>query len=114
MHLIDVEGLPTNQHRFFVDEYEEGRHFDLAKQFDTHESLLDRKSNRLTLNQLEKLEMPDWVDEQFMKEMTKKRAKKYKELAQRVKRKESLQKLETTYDLKTVSVFSSCYGSDAI
>ena len=103
MHLIDVDDKPQNKHRFFVDEHEEGRNFNLAKKFNTHESLLDRRSNRLTIDQLEKLKMPDWVDDAFLKEMAKKRTKKYKELAQRVKRNESLKKLEVTYDLKTVS-----------
>ena len=103
MHLIDVEDMPKNQHRFFVDEFKEGKEFDPVKQFETHESLLNRKSNRLTLNQLEKLKMPDWVDDEFVKEMTKKRSKQYKELVQRVKRNESLMKLEQTYDLKAVN-----------
>lgn len=102
MHLIDIEDMPKNQHRFFVDKHEDGRNFNLAKQFNTHESLLDRKSNRLTLDQLQNLEMPKWVNDDFLKEMAKKRGKKYKELAQRVKRNESLKKLEETYELKTV------------
>ena len=105
MHLIDVEDMPQNHHRFFVDEHTEGRKFNLAKQFNTHESLLSRKSNRLTIGQLEKLEMPTWIDDAFVKDMTKKRTKKYKELAQRVKRTESLNKLELTYDLKTVKTY---------
>ncbi len=107
MHLIDIEGLPQNKHRFFVDEHTEARDFNLAKKFNTHESLLDRRSNRLTVDQLEKLKMPDWVDDDFLKEMAKKRNKKYKELATRVKRNESLKKLEETYDLKTVRTISS-------
>lgn len=108
MHLIDVEDVPKNQHRFFVDKHEEGRDFSLAKQFNTHESLLGRRSNRLTVNQLEKLKMPDWIDESFLKEMAKKRSKKYKELATRVKRNESLKKLEESYDLKVVGTVLFC------
>lgn len=102
MHLIDVEDLPKNQHRFFVDDHDQGRKFDPVEQFNTHESLLNRKSNRLTKEQLEKLEMPSWVDDDFIKQMSKTRAKKYKELVERVKRSESLNKLEQTYDLKQV------------
>lgn len=103
MHLIDVEDMPKNTHRFFVDEFKEGKEFDPVKQFNTHESLLNRKANRLTVDQLEKLELPDWMDNEFLKEMEKKRSKKYKELIQRVGRSESLRKLEANYDLKTVS-----------
>ena len=103
MHLIDVADMPKNQHRFFVDEQKEAKDFDLAKQFNTHESLLDRRSNRLTMDQLEHLELPSWMDAEFLKEMEKKRSKKYKELIQRVNRNESLRKLESTYDLKTVT-----------
>ena len=105
MHLIDVEDLPKNQHRFFVDDHDQGRKFDPVEQFNTHESLLNRKSNRLTKEQLEKLEMPSWVDDDFIKQMSKTRAKKYKELVERVKRSESLNKLEQTYDLKQVLFF---------
>lgn len=105
MHLIDVDDLPTNQHRFFVDDSEQGRKFDPVEQFNTHESLLGRKSNRLTNEQLDKLQLPTWIDDQYVKEMNKTRAKKYKELAERVKRFESLKKLDQTYDLKTVKYF---------
>lgn len=104
MHLLDVEDKPQNSQRFFVNDHKEGREFDLAKQLNTHESLLERKSNRLTMDQLEKLKMPSWVDDAFLKEMAKKRNKKYKELSARIKRNESLKKLETTYDLKTSTV----------
>ena len=53
MHLIDVENeAPLNQHRFFVDDGDQARKFDPCEQFDTHVSLLNRKSNRLTRDQL--------------------------------------------------------------
>ena len=104
MHLIDVENeAPLNQHRFFVDDGMQARKFDPCEQFNTHESLLNRKSNRLTCEQLKSLKMPDWIDDQFVKDIGKTRAKKYKELVERVKRAESLRKLELTYDLKPVS-----------
>ena len=102
MHLIDIEEMPQNKHRFFVEDYEQGRTFDPVEQFNTHEALLGRKTNRLTKEQLENVSLPDWIDEGFVKDMNKARAKKYKELAERVKRLESLKKLDQTYDLKTV------------
>ena len=105
MHLIDVENKPQNQHRFFVDDVDQAKCFDPVKQFDTHESLLNRRSNRLTLDQLKRMEVPEWCDDAFMKEIAKKRKKKYKELVDRCKRSESLRKLEHTYDLKPVFIY---------
>ncbi|CAF0709442.1 unnamed protein product [Brachionus calyciflorus] len=104
MHLIDVEDMPLNQHRFFVEDHEQARKFNPVEQFNTHEALLGRKSNRLTKEQLENLNLPDWIDDEYVKEMNKSRSKKYKELADRVKRFESLKKLDQTYDLKTTKL----------
>ncbi len=67
MHLIDVDDAPKNEHRFFVDDQDEGISFDPAKKFNTHESLLNRKSNRLTLDQLDNLKIPEWVDDAYLK-----------------------------------------------
>ena len=100
MILLDVEDMPSNQHRFFTDTSGEARKFNPVKQLKTHESLMNRKSNRLTKEQLEKLEMPDWVNNEFIEEIIKSRAKKYKELTKRLNRFESLKKIEQTYDLK--------------
>lgn len=100
--LLDVDGAPTNKHKFFVEDASEGREFDPVKQFNTHEALMTRKSNRLTLEQLKTMNLPSWVDDEYLKEMSKKRSKKYKELATRLKRFESLRKLELSYDLKPV------------
>jgi len=103
MHLIDVEDMPTNQHRFFVDDKETSRAFTPAKQLNTHESLLSRKSNRLTLEQLGQIEMNQKnsaVDAEFLRDLNKKRTKKYKELVKRVQRSKMLTKLEDAYDLK--------------
>jgi hypothetical protein len=57
----------------------------------------------LTKEQLESVELPTWVDQEFLKEMSKTRAKKYKEIAERSKRFKSLQKLEQNYELKPVN-----------
>ena len=67
LHLIDVDDLPKNDHRFFVEGVEEGKEFNPAKKLNTHESLLNRKSNRMTIEQLENLKVPDWVDEEYLK-----------------------------------------------
>lgn len=103
---MDIGEKPSNVHRFFVDDVKELREFDPVKQFNTHELLMNRKTNRLTVDQLKNLKLADSkdVDEQFLKEMAKKRKKKYNEISQRVKRLESLKKLERSYDLKPVSI----------
>ncbi len=67
MHLIDVANAPKNEHRFFVDDQDEGKSFDPVKKFNTHESLINRKSNRLTLEQLENLKVPEWMDDTYLK-----------------------------------------------
>jgi hypothetical protein len=101
-HLIDVKDAPSNKHTFFVDDFKQGVEFNPAKQFNTVDSLLNRKSNRLTKEQLESVKLPTWIDQEFLKEMNKTRAKKYKEIAERAKRFKSLQKLEQNYELKPV------------
>jgi hypothetical protein len=99
-----VEGGPANEHVFFVDDMQQARQFDPVKQLNTHECLINRKSNRLTLDQLKSAQLPDWIDDEFVKEMIKKRGKKYKEMTQRSRRFESLKKLEQSYDLKPVRI----------
>jgi len=105
-HLIDVKDAPSNKHTFFVDDFKQGVEFNPAEQLNTVDSLLNRKSNRLTKKQLESVELPTWVDQEFLKEMSKSRAKKYKEIAERTKRFKSLQKLEQDYELKPVIISS--------
>lgn len=104
MHLIDVDNLPQNNHRFFVENFDQAKEFNPVKQFNTHESLLKRKSNRLTLEQIEKLQVPEWLDDDYLKEISKGRSKKYKELNTRIEREKSLRKLEDNFDLKMVNL----------
>jgi hypothetical protein len=110
MIMLDVENSPSNQHRFFTETNEEARKFDPVAQFDTHESLMGHKSNRLTRQQLEKLKMPDWVDDEFVEETIKARAQKCKELTKRLNRFESLKKIERSYDLKPVWLILLIFG----
>ena len=105
MHLIDVDDLPKNDHRFFVDDFDEGKEFNPAKKLNTHESLLNRKSNRMTLEQLENLKVPEWVDEEYLKSISKGRSKIYKELNTRILREKSLRKLEDGYNLSMVTLY---------
>lgn len=100
-----TEGVSKNQHRFFADTHHEARKFNPSEQLNTHEALLGRRSNRLTKQQLEKLNMPvELVDAEFLKEAVKARSKKYKELAKRMSRLDSLRKIEQSYELKPKKV----------
>ena len=51
LQLLDSQDRTPNKHTFFVDTDREVKNFDLAKQLDTHPSLLGRTSNRLKVNQ---------------------------------------------------------------
>lgn len=101
---MDTEDAPNNKHKFFVEDAGAARKFDPVKQFNTHESLMSRKSNRLTIDQLKKIKLPEWIDDEYLREAGKERKRKSKELATRVKRFESLRKLELSYDLKPVKI----------
>lgn len=62
LHMTDVADSTPNTHIFFVDEGEE-KNFDLAKRLDTHPSLINRKSNRPRLSDLDKITLPEVNEE---------------------------------------------------
>lgn len=55
LHMIDVANEVKNKHIFFLDDDEKIEDFNLAKRLQTHPSLLDRKVNRLKLDDLNKV-----------------------------------------------------------
>lgn len=55
--MTDVADSTPNTHTFFVDEGE-STNFDLAKRLDTHPSLINRRSNRPRLSDLDKIALP--------------------------------------------------------
>lgn len=55
LHMLDAANKVKNTHIFFTDEPEET--FDLAKHLDTHPALLNRRTNRTRLKDLEKLSL---------------------------------------------------------
>lgn len=61
MHMTEIADSTPNTHTFFVDEGEE-KNFDIAKRLDTHPELINRKSNRPRLSDLNKLKLPE-IDE---------------------------------------------------
>lgn len=59
LHMIDAANSIKNKHTFFVDSAKEAKNFDLAKHLDTHPSLLERRTNRLRMSDLSKMDLPD-------------------------------------------------------
>ncbi|XP_050342059.1 probable U3 small nucleolar RNA-associated protein 11 [Nymphalis io] len=98
LHMTDVADSTPNTHIFFVDEGEE-KNFDLAKRLDTHPSLINRKSNRPRLSDLDKLTLPE-VNEEIIKSTKKIKEKTYKELSQRIEREKHLTVIQQKMELK--------------
>nr|XP_026491733.1 probable U3 small nucleolar RNA-associated protein 11 [Vanessa tameamea] len=98
LHMTDVADSTPNTHVFFVDEGEE-KNFDLAKRLDTHPSLINRKSNRPRLSDLNKITLPE-VNEEIIKSTKKIKEKTYKELSQRIEREKHLTVIQQKMELK--------------
>lgn len=96
LHLLDTANSTENKHIFFVDSKEEAKNFNVAKRLDTHPSLLNRKINRIKMNDLKSMKLD--VSDKTMKKINKQKYKMYQELAKRVEREKELgiiqQKLE--------------------
>lgn len=101
LHMTDVADRTKNKHIFFVDNEQEMKNFDLAKRLNTHPALLNRKSNRLRIDQLEKMNLD--LDEVTLKKMNEERQNAYKELEKRIKRERDLGKVQRKLELKNVS-----------
>lgn len=89
LHMIDMANSVPNQHTFFVDTAKEARNFDVAKRLDTHPLLLDRKTNRTKLSDLDKLKLPN-VSEKELKRLKNLRENSYNELKKRIEREKEL------------------------
>jgi U3 small nucleolar RNA-associated protein 11 len=101
LHLTDVSDRTRNSHVFFVDNEEELKNFNLAERLQTHPALLGRKSNRMRLKDLEKMELN--IDAQTIKRLNEEREKSYKELDKRITREKELSKIQRKMELKTTS-----------
>lgn len=89
-HMIDAANRVENSHVFFVDTEEEAKDFNLAKQLDTLPELLPRRTNRLTVAEIESLD-PDKLERVTHKMSKQKRAEK---LAKRIDREKNLGVIE--------------------
>ncbi len=89
---VEGDPKPCNTHTFFVDSEEEKRKFDPAKRLGTHPKLLGRTFNRPRLDDLAsgRLASTLAMDGEALNELSKKRKKAYKELAQRMERERQL------------------------
>ncbi|GMM38478.1 rRNA-processing protein [Saccharomycopsis crataegensis] len=85
------------KHTVFLDDREEFEEFDVAKHFNTDKRLVDRKENRLTLEQLETLDRPEQAPE-IAKKMNNKKLKKLKLIKQKLERVQQLERIEQKMD----------------
>lgn len=88
--LFSAEG----KHKVFVEDEQAAKEFDPAKHFGTDASLLDRRENRLRVEQLESGEL------QENKVDARKRASKFKELGRRLDRQGELGQVQQEMELQ--------------
>lgn len=100
LHMIDMANEVKNNHIFFVDDNEEAKNFDLAKKFDTHPSLLGRRTNRIQLSTLEKLPSKQVISTEDLKILTMEKENLYKELQKRIERERELAVIQEKMELK--------------
>lgn len=101
LHMTDVAERTKNQHIFFVENEKEAKSFDLAKRLNTHPALVNRKTNRMRLEDLEKINLD--IDDETIKRLNSEREKSYKELSKRIDRERELAKVQRKMELKGVT-----------
>lgn len=101
LHMTDLSDRTNNQHIFFLEDGSELKNFDLAERLDTHPALVSRKSNRMRLKDLDKMNLD--VDEATIARLNEARDKSYKELDKRIDRERELAKVQRKMELKNVS-----------
>lgn len=98
LHLLDTVNQTANKHTFFVDSKEDAKNFDVAKHLNTHPSLLQRRINRLKIQDLEK--MAHDLDEDSAKKLALQKKKMYLQLAKRVEREKQLGIIQQKLEMK--------------
>ncbi|XP_055844878.1 probable U3 small nucleolar RNA-associated protein 11 [Episyrphus balteatus] len=100
LHMIDFANQVKNKHTFFVDGEEvDLKKFDIAKRLETHPSLLDRKTNRPRMEDLQKFNIPD-VSKEDYKKINEKKEQSYMELSKRIEREKELSVVQQKLELK--------------
>lgn len=92
LHMIDLANEVKNKHTFFIDD-DEKEGFDLAKKLNTHPSLLNRRTNRPTLDMLKKMKLSD-LDEKEKEKIEQQNHMAYKEFSKRLHREHELSVVE--------------------
>ncbi|KAM7364017.1 putative U3 small nucleolar RNA-associated protein 11 [Cochliomyia hominivorax] len=110
LHMIDFANTVPNKHLFFDEKAEEsdedgtvkGKELSdlaLAERLETHPSMLDRKTNRPRLKDLEKLKIPELSPEDIKKaNLLKQQA--YQELSKRIEREKELAIVQQKLEIK--------------
>lgn len=101
LHMTEVADRTKNKHMFFLENGEQLKNFDLAKRLNTHPALLGRKSNRIKLDDLDKMNLD--IDEETIKRLNEERKNSYKELDKRIARERELAKVQRKMEMKNVS-----------
>ncbi|XP_075148995.1 putative U3 small nucleolar RNA-associated protein 11 [Haematobia irritans] len=107
LHMIDFANTVPNKHLFFDDEPKKGEYVEgkelsdmaLAERLETHPSMLDRKTNRPRLKDLEKLQIPALSPEEIKKANLLKQ-QSYQELTKRIEREKELAIVQQKLEIK--------------
>lgn len=97
LHFLEQANVTKNNHIFFNDDQST---INLAEKLNTHPDLVDRKTNRLRLSDLEKIQLPD-LDEETIKQMTSVKRKAYRELERRKNREKELSVVQRKLEIKS-------------
>ncbi|XP_050419617.1 probable U3 small nucleolar RNA-associated protein 11 [Adelges cooleyi] len=99
LHFLDQANQTKNTHMFFEDD-EAHSSTSLANKLNTHPALVDRKTNRLRMSDLETIELPD-IDEETIKQVVSEKRKAYRELERRKTREKELTVVQRKLEIKT-------------
>lgn len=98
LHLLgEQEDNPPNSHVIFVDSKKDAETFDAATHFKTHPDLVNRRFNRLTVDQLQEQPLSNSMSQEKLR---KARKNAYEELAKRIERQKHLEAVEGQMQLQ--------------
>ncbi|XP_015371327.1 PREDICTED: probable U3 small nucleolar RNA-associated protein 11 [Diuraphis noxia] len=98
LHFLDQANQANNCHIHFNDDDQSLGN--LAEKIDTHPDLIARKTNRMRMSDLKKIELPD-LDEDTIKQMLSEKRKSYRELERRTNREKELSVVQRKLEIKS-------------